>query len=689
MFEDQVEPNIFKMSHFLDELSRSNAVIEFINSNQKELIAWFSQEANSYAKCEAFYLMAHELTFNLRGYKLSGKPVDVLVAFLGTSLTEIIPDFQTLLKVFENSSEKNPKKYNKDRCDFFITDIAGQLPRIIETNNDFNILLSLTYSSYPATEAVFNQLTPHLDKLFPTKESLYFTLKTICQLESDYRTQYLEKFLVAALAQIQKHIKTGHDFEMMLTLLQSCMNSEQRRAVSFFIWTRAKNIQYSTLEQIFIVCKFLSAGIWPLNQTAINYFYDTSRNQFTQIVSDIESFFDVLFWYGRINPADFMEFCEQNFKYITAFIKTEDELEGVVARLNYIDVNLRLRFLVPQEFRGLESEIRYYFLLRNNKFFSWESNEPFMDKIANTLCLFDEKKYLLNSRERDTRVDIIKMCMKSRNPFLTISQVLKNLPFDKANHELRFELMHCKKNIYKTITSDLSVERPIQPGYTRYYFNLRDSLHTANFIDIEREISIEEYRILNRIFMSFPSVNGEGWPQKFSEENFDQYPQALLAIAANAYDFLGNTMLGLACEWGKNPEILEKLIGFGADINRPEHCGERTPLYWAICNKRSYFNKESRGAVAVVHCLLNHGARTDLSCNADNETPLQYAQRAGFKAAAQLISNHQNGWNRFRNFLQRRSRDTEDNEVSVTTAEMRDTTFGQGSNTAKRSFRRM
>lgn len=167
--------------------------------------------------------------------------------------------------------------------------------------------------------------------------------------------------------------------------------------------------------------------------------------------------------------------------------------------------------------------------------------------------------------------------------------------------------------------------------------------YLRRYIKSDRELREEEQEQLRVILVSFPhastSNKDDGWKDKFSSLDFTGIPRNLLYIAANAYDSYGNTMLGVACEFGYSVEAVQRLIDIGADVNKPDDNMNKLPLHWAIANKPSFLNEDSDDAAAVVQCLLNNGARTDLICY-DKKSPLEYAKDRKYTAAARMIEAH-------------------------------------------------
>lgn len=167
-----------------------------------------------------------------------------------------------------------------------------------------------------------------------------------------------------------------------------------------------------------------------------------------------------------------------------------------------------------------------------------------------------------------------------------------------------------------------------------YHFNNNGYKH---FIVTPYELSEDEQRALNQILKSFPHGDkSDCWPEQFSTMNTEQIPRKLLLLAANAYDEFGNTMLGVAAEYGEVSAV-QRLIDMGAAVDAIGKRNYKLPaLHWAICNKLSFNNKESYEAVQVVKCLLVNRARTDITYHY-NMTPLKFAQDEGYIAAAHLI----------------------------------------------------
>lgn len=95
-------------------------------------------------------------------------------------------------------------------------------------------------------------------------------------------------------------------------------------------------------------------------------------------------------------------------------------------------------------------------------------------------------------------------------------------------------------------------------------------------------------------------------------------------------------MLGVAAEYGKDDDAVQRLIEMGALLDIPNHGQHKLALHWAINNKLSSKNKDSLEAVKVVKRLLDNGANTDITCYG-NDTPLAYAKKRKFNAAAKLI----------------------------------------------------
>ncbi|QMT59398.1 ankyrin repeat domain-containing protein [Legionella sp. PC997] len=168
----------------------------------------------------------------------------------------------------------------------------------------------------------------------------------------------------------------------------------------------------------------------------------------------------------------------------------------------------------------------------------------------------------------------------------------------------------------------------------RYYFN-----NSKNYIDSNEQLSAEQIEQLKEIMSFFPYHNKDNWAELFRSFQPEKYPSKLVNMAANAFDHHGYTMLGLACEYGKDVEMVQRLIDMGANPDIPDHNMKKLPLHRAINNQLSSSNRDSLEAVAVVQCLLENGANTQ-NKSFQNCTPLFFAQSQQFNAAAKLMKDH-------------------------------------------------
>ena len=100
--------------------------------------------------------------------------------------------------------------------------------------------------------------------------------------------------------------------------------------------------------------------------------------------------------------------------------------------------------------------------------------------------------------------------------------------------------------------------------------------------------------------------------------NADRTVEKLVLLRADseARTEFGETALLLACRLGARESSVELLLRRGADVNVREIDEGYTPLHHA-----SYW-----GNVAVVRCLLSHGAKPDVKENVDKETPFDWAR---------------------------------------------------------------
>lgn len=168
----------------------------------------------------------------------------------------------------------------------------------------------------------------------------------------------------------------------------------------------------------------------------------------------------------------------------------------------------------------------------------------------------------------------------------------------------------------------------------RYYFN-----NSKNYIDTHEQLSKEQLEQLTEIMYFFPHKDKANWPELLMSFQPEKFSSKLVHMAANAFDHNGYTILGLACEYGKDIDLIQRLIDMGANPDKPDHNMKKLPLHRAINNQLSNSNRNSREAVSVLECLLKNGATTQNTCF-QNRTPLCFAQSQQFNAAAKLIKDH-------------------------------------------------
>ncbi|MCW8409820.1 ankyrin repeat domain-containing protein [Legionella sp. PATHC035] len=176
----------------------------------------------------------------------------------------------------------------------------------------------------------------------------------------------------------------------------------------------------------------------------------------------------------------------------------------------------------------------------------------------------------------------------------------------------------------------------------RYYFN-----NSRNYIDTREKLSAEQLDQLKEIMSFFPYKDKENWPEQFRSFQPEKYSSKLVYLAANAFDHNGYTMLGLACEYGKDIEVVQKLIDLGAHLDTADHHMKKTPLHRAIDNQLSASNRDSLSAAAVVQCLLQNRVNTQ---NTSFQKPILYARAQHFEAAEKLIGQHKHYCREFEKF---------------------------------------
>lgn len=165
----------------------------------------------------------------------------------------------------------------------------------------------------------------------------------------------------------------------------------------------------------------------------------------------------------------------------------------------------------------------------------------------------------------------------------------------------------------------------------RYPFDTDGYKH---YVDTNQIISTDEYGILRSLLASFPHASNGKWIDAFAKLDVKEISKKLIILAANAYDYHGNTVLGVAAETGQVDPV-RRLIEMGAELDTPAHKWNKLALHWAIGNAKSDKNKDSIDAAEVVKCLLDHGADPNLMCY--EISPYEYAKERGYTAAVTLI----------------------------------------------------
>jgi len=160
------------------------------------------------------------------------------------------------------------------------------------------------------------------------------------------------------------------------------------------------------------------------------------------------------------------------------------------------------------------------------------------------------------------------------------------------------------------------------------------------YISTEKSLTEYEIKLLEEILSVCPNRGNLEWLAKFSDLNVEKYSQELLQIAANACDENGNTMLGIACAWGKYVPV-KKLIYLGAKLHTRHDHMDKSALHWALTaspNLREYFKPDDESK-DIINLFLNLGFDVTKK-SYDNLTVLEYAQSRKYFAAVNLMETH-------------------------------------------------
>jgi ankyrin repeat protein len=157
-----------------------------------------------------------------------------------------------------------------------------------------------------------------------------------------------------------------------------------------------------------------------------------------------------------------------------------------------------------------------------------------------------------------------------------------------------------------------------------------------HYIETNEALTDKDKKVLAYILQYFPSAtNSDHWRKAFNDFNSSGYDARLLKLAANAFDSLGNTVLGYVADTG-DAQLVKAIIDLGADLDTIDHHSNKLALHWAISNYESSKDKNCSIAAGVVKVLLDAGACIDIECY-QKQTPRQYAESRGYTAAVQYI----------------------------------------------------
>lgn len=172
------------------------------------------------------------------------------------------------------------------------------------------------------------------------------------------------------------------------------------------------------------------------------------------------------------------------------------------------------------------------------------------------------------------------------------------------------------------------------------------------YVESDRELTKDDQTQIEKIFVciwKYFAKRRHDAPPKATLELLlsDMISPELLAIAVNGYNAYGESVLAWAASSGLASGV-ELLINAGADINRRDLRSTVSVLYHAIDNR---LNREKTGdPVAVVECLLKHGANPLLPCylkpnprfleETQDMHAFQYARRMGHLSILKALQNY-------------------------------------------------
>ena len=174
----------------------------------------------------------------------------------------------------------------------------------------------------------------------------------------------------------------------------------------------------------------------------------------------------------------------------------------------------------------------------------------------------------------------------------------------------------------------------------RYSFQNSFNHYTFyHYIDTSVVLNESQQQSLKKLLAAFPHCKHDNdWKKRFLLIDFNEYDSDLLVLAANAHDGR-NPVLHTVSDCNGPIPILQKLIDLGARIDALDQMN-KLAMHWAITNIILFCDQNNPEGLLALKCLLENGARADISCY-EGKTPLEYALSRGYLVQAELIKPYE------------------------------------------------